>query len=367
MFTRILNQGISWIKQKSFFEFFKQSSVRTFTLLFVLGITLSITIASCSQTNSTNSANALKQNPENTHLKVLKMGHQKGMALLNILKAQRNLEKRLQPLGVSVQWSEFSSTAPLLEAMSVGSIVFGGGGGTGSVFAQASDKPFVRVAANTSSTRSSAILVLENSSIKSLGDLKGKKVAFAKGSSSQYMIVRALEKAGLKYSDIQPLYLSPAEALPAFERGKLDAWVIWDPYTADAERKLPTRLLADNSTVFGDRAIVESPGFYYASPDFVRDHPEILKIILQELEKAGNWSKKNYKNSAKLLSALYKVDLATMEIVEKRGGERKVLPITDEVLTGLQHMADTFYELKVIPQKIDVKDKNYNWLPAQKW
>lgn len=155
--------------------------------------------------------------------------------------------------------------------------------------------------------------------------------------------------------------------MPAFERGKLDAWVIWDPYTADAERKLPTRLLADNSTVFGDRAIVESPGFYYASPDFVRDHPEILKIILQELEKAGNWSKKNYKNSAKLLSALYKVDLATMEIVEKRGGERKVLPITDEVLTGLQHMADTFYELKVIPQKIDVKDKNYNWLPAQKW
>ncbi|GAB1541703.1 aliphatic sulfonate ABC transporter substrate-binding protein [Scytonema sp. NUACC21] len=295
------------------------------------------------------------------------MGHQKGMALLNILKAQGNLEKRLQPQGISVTWNEFSSTAPLLEGMGVGAIVFGGGGGTGSVFAQASDKAFVRVAISTSSTRSSAILVLENSPIKTLADLKGKKVAFAKGSSSQYMIVRALEKGGLKYSDIQPVYLTPAEALPAFERGDFDAWVIWDPYTAEAERKLPTRLLADNITVFGEKAPIESPAFYYASPDFVRAHPDIVKIILQELEKAGNWSKNNYKDSAKLLSKLYKVDLATMEIVEERGGERKVLPLTDEVLTGLQNMADTFYELKVIPKKIDVKDKNYNWVMDRKW
>nr|MDZ8018707.1 hypothetical protein [Nostoc sp. SerVER01] len=92
-----------------------------------------------------------------------------------------------------------------------------------------------------------------------------------------------------------------------------------------------------------------------------------MKIILQELEKAGSWAKNNNKDSAKLLSKLYKVDLATMEIVEERGGDRKVLPVTDEVLTGLQNMADTFYELKVIPKKIDVKDKNYNWVPEQKW
>jgi hypothetical protein len=75
----------------------------------------------------------------------------------------------------------------------------------------------------------------------------------------------------------------------------------------------------------------------------------------------------NYKDSAKLLSALYKIDQPTMEIVEKRGGERSVLPVNDEVLSGLQRMADTFHELKIIPKKIDVKDKNYNWVPDQKW
>ena len=102
------------------------------------------------------------------------------------------------------------------------------------VSSQASDKPFVRVAAGTGRTRGQAILTLEDSPIKSLANLKGKKVAFAKGTSQHYITVRALEKVGLKFSDIKPIYLSPAEALHAFERGDIDAWVIWDPYTAGA-------------------------------------------------------------------------------------------------------------------------------------
>ncbi|MBD2168262.1 aliphatic sulfonate ABC transporter substrate-binding protein [Calothrix membranacea FACHB-236] len=366
MFSKLTNKLFPWINQRILRRIYKPK-INNFLLLFMIGLGLSLTLASCTPHNSTNSANAAKQEPQKSQLTVLKMGHQKGMALLNILKAQGSLEKRLQPQGISVTWSEFSSTAPLLEGMGVGSIVFGGGGGTGSVFAQASDKPFVRVAAGIGSTRGSAILVKEDSPIKTLSDLKGKKVAFAKGSGQHYIIVRALEKVGLKFTDIQPLYLTPAEALPAFERGDIDAWLIWDPYTAQAEQKLRTRLLADNSAVFGDQAALESPSFYYAAPDFVRDHPDIVKIILQELEKAGSWSKNNYKDSAKLLSKVYKIDEPTMEIVEKRGGDRSVLPVTDEVLSGLQRMADTFYELKIIPKKIDVKDKNYNWVPDQKW
>lgn len=356
-----------WATLKNIYVFLKKQILQNLILLFAFSLCLSIAIASCTQINSSNPVNTPTDASQQPKLTVLKMGHQKGMALLNIIKAQGSLEKRLKPLGISVTWNEFSSTAPLLDGMGVGAIVFGGGGGTGSVFAQAGDKSFVRVAAGTGSTRGSAILVLENSPIKTLADLKGKKVAFAKGSGQHYIIVRALEKEGLKFSDIQPLYLAPAEALPAFQRGDIDAWLIWDPYTAEAERKLRTRLLADNSTIFGDKAALESPSFYYASPDFVREHPDILKIILQELEKSGVWSKNNYKDSAKLLSNLYKVDLQTMEIVEERGGERQVLPVTDEVLSGLQRMADTFFELKIIPKKIDVKDKRYNWIPEQKW
>ncbi|MEH2112127.1 aliphatic sulfonate ABC transporter substrate-binding protein [Nostoc sp.] len=368
MLNRLVNQFLAWINQRSLLKFTKQPGIQAFTLLFVIGLGLSFAIASCTPNNAANSVTAPKQEPQKNQLTVLKMGHQKGVALLNILKAQGTLEKRLKPQGISVTWNEFSSTAPLLDGMGAGAIVFGAGGGTGSVFAQAGDKPFVRVAASLSSgTKGSPILVKENSPIKTVADLKGKKVAFAKGSGQHYIIVRALEKVGLTYNDIKPVFLTPAEALPAFERGDIDAWLIWDPYTAQAEQKIRTRSIADNGTIFGDKAAIESPGFYYASQDFVRDHLDLLKIILQEVEKAAEWSNKNTNDSAKLLSKVYKIDLATMQTVEERAGTREVVPVNDESLSGLQRMADAFYKLKVIPKKIDVKDKNFNWIPDQKW
>lgn len=141
MVTRLINQFLDAIKKRSLF---RHHDIKTFILFFVIGIGFSLAIASCTPSNS---ADAPAQQPQVPKLTVLKMGHQKGMALLNIIKAQGSLEKRLQPLGISVTWNEFSSTAPLLDGMGAGAIVFGGGGGTGSVFAQAGDKSFVRVAA----------------------------------------------------------------------------------------------------------------------------------------------------------------------------------------------------------------------------
>ncbi|MEH2082892.1 MAG: hypothetical protein V7K89_23810 [Nostoc sp.] len=139
MFNRLINQR-DWLK------FFKQPGIRSFALVFVISLGLSLAIASCTPSNS---ANTLTEKPQTSKLTVLKMGHQKGMALLNIIKAQGSLEKRLQPQGISVTWNEFSSTAPLLEGMGVDAIVFGGGGGTGSVFAQASDKPFFLISVDS--------------------------------------------------------------------------------------------------------------------------------------------------------------------------------------------------------------------------
>ncbi|WP_298908945.1 hypothetical protein [uncultured Nostoc sp.] len=110
MFNRLINQR-KWLK------FFKQPGIRSFALLFVIGLGLSLAIASCTPSNS---ANTPTKKPQTSKLTVLKMGHQKGMALLNIIKAQGSLEKRLQPQGISVTWNEFSSTAPLLEGMGVG-------------------------------------------------------------------------------------------------------------------------------------------------------------------------------------------------------------------------------------------------------
>lgn len=158
----------------------------------------------------------------------LRIGYQKYGTLV-LLKARGTLEKRLAEDGVKVQWTEFPGGPQLLEGLNVGSIDFGVTGETPPVFAQAAGADLLYVAYEPPAPTSEAILLPKDSPIRSVAELKGRKVALNKGSNVHYLLVRALEQAGLKYSDIQPVYLPPADARAAFERHSVDAWVIWDP------------------------------------------------------------------------------------------------------------------------------------------
>ena len=166
--------------------------------------------------------------------KVVRIGFQKYGKLV-LLKSKGTLEKKLKPLGYKVEWTEFPSGPPLLEALNVGAIDFGNTGEAPPIFAQAAGAPLVYVAHEPPAPKGEAILVPKDSPIKTVADLKGKKVALNKGSNVHYLLVKALEKAGVKYSEIEPVFLAPADARAAFERGSVDAWVIWDPFQAAAE------------------------------------------------------------------------------------------------------------------------------------
>src|SRR3979411_3307165 len=159
--------------------------------------------------------------------KVVRIGFQKYGKLV-LLKGQGLLERKLEPLGYKVSWTEFPSGAPLLAALNAGAIDFGVAGETPPIFAQAAGAPLVYLAYDPPAPQGEAILVPKDSTFNSVADLKGKRVALNKGSNVHYLLVKALEKAGLKYTDIQPVFLEPSDALSAFERGAVDAWVIWD-------------------------------------------------------------------------------------------------------------------------------------------
>src|ERR1700752_927889 len=178
--------------------------------------------------------------------KVIRIGFQKYGKLV-LLKGRGTLEEKLKPLGYQVAWTEFPSGPPLLEAMNVGSIDFGITGETPPIFAQAAGAPLVYLAYDPPAPQGEAILGAQDSPLKSVAELRGKKVAFNKGSNVHYLLVRALENAGLKYTDIQPVYLAPAHPLAAFPRGWVDAWVIWDPYEAAAEAAPGARVLTDGT------------------------------------------------------------------------------------------------------------------------
>jgi len=178
----------------------------------------------------------------------LRIGYQKYGNLV-LLKARGTLEPRLRALGYRVGWAEFNAGPPILEAINAGAVEFGTTGEAPPIFAQAAGVPLAYVAHEPPSPRGEAILVLRDSPIQRVADLRGKKVAFNRGSNVHYLVVRALEAAGLRYADIEPQFLAPADARVAFERRVVDAWAIWDPFLAAAEAPGNTRQLADGTGI----------------------------------------------------------------------------------------------------------------------
>lgn len=280
--------------------------------------------------------------------KAIRIGFQKYGKLV-LLKTKGTLDQKLKALGYNVTWTEFQFGPPLLEAINVGAIDFGNTGETPPVFAQAAGAPIRYVAYEPPAQQGEAILVQNNSPLKSVAELKGKKVAVAKGSNAHYLLVKALEKAGVKFSEITPAYLAPADARAAFESGAVDAWSIWDPYQAAAEKTLEAKTLTDGT------GIVPNTQFYLSSQKFIAAEPKVLDVILDELRGVDAWAKSDIKAVAEQLSPAVGLPVPVLEIALKRQSYG-IKPIDDEVLSGQQKIADTLYELKLIPKEVRVSD-----------
>jgi sulfonate transport system substrate-binding protein len=280
--------------------------------------------------------------------KVVRIGFQKYGKLV-LLKSKGSLEPRLKALGYSVIWTEFPSGPPLLEAINVGAIDFGNTGETPPIFAQAAGAPIRYVAYEPPAPKGEAILVPKDSPLKSVADLRGKKVAFNKGSNVHYLLVKALEKAGVKYSDITPVFLAPADARAAFERGAIDAWVIWDPFQAAAEAATDARTLTDGTDT------VPNHQFYLSSQKFLESDPAIIDAILAGLREVDEWAKTDIHAVAEQLSPSVGLSVPVLEVALKRQAYG-IEPIDSQVIAKQQKLADTFLALGLIPKAITVSD-----------
>ncbi|GGI20706.1 sulfonate ABC transporter substrate-binding protein [Oxalicibacterium faecigallinarum] len=280
--------------------------------------------------------------------KVLRIGYQKYGTLV-ILKGRGTLEKRFASEGIEIKWTEFTAGPALLEGLNVGSIDFGVAGEAPPIFAQAAGADLVYVGNEPPSPTSEAIIVPKNSTIKTVAELKGKKVALNRGSNVHYLWVKALERAGLEYKDVQTLFLAPADARAAFERGSLDAWVIWDPFLAAAEKQIGARVLEDGT------GLVANHQFFLASRSYAEKNPRLLAILLEELDKIDQWGARNLKEVATILAEQTGLDYPTVELAAKRYSYG-VKPVSPQVIAEQQKIADVFADLKLIPKKINVRD-----------
>jgi sulfonate transport system substrate-binding protein len=287
-------------------------------------------------------------------LKEIRIGYQKNGVLV-IARQQATLEEHFAPQGIAVKWLEFSSGPPMMEAMNVGSVDYGAVGDSPPIFAQSAGAAIV-YAAGQPITNGQGILVQGNSPIRTIADLKGKRVGFTKGSSAHNVIVQTLEKAGLSYADITPVYLTPPDAGPAFANGSIDAWSIWDPYFAIGETKQNGRILVDASEV------TKTNSFYIANRDFAKSRGPVLQQIIDVTSSTAKWAESHRDEVAKSLSAITGIPLEIQTVAANRSSFA-VGPITDDIVATQQGVADRFFKLGLIPKPVVVRDAV--WKPAQ--
>jgi sulfonate transport system substrate-binding protein len=282
---------------------------------------------------------------------VIRVGVQKYGTLI-ILRERHVLEQVLKPLGWGVTWHEFPGGPQLLEALTVGALDFGTTGEAPPIFAQAAGSPLLYVGYEPPSPAGEAILVSKDSPIASVADLKGRTVALNKGSNVHYLLVQALASAGLTPSDIKPAYLAPAEARAAFERGNVDAWAIWDPFLAAAQEATGGRTLVDGSGV-GGHALAPNRQFFLATRDFAREQPALLRTLNAQIDATDHWAEQNQSAATTLLaSSMGLTQPVIARAVSRMGyGAR---PLTPDVVADQQKIADTFFDLRLIPHKLDV-------------
>lgn len=282
----------------------------------------------------------------------LRIGYQKSSLLL-IPKAQGVLEKRFGPAGIKVTWVEFQFGPPLLEALGSGALDYGYAGDAPPIFAQAAHANIVYAEVIPARGDSQGIVVKKTSAIETLADLKGKKVGVAKGSSAHDLLAAALQTAHLDWADVTPVYLAPADAFAAFTRGSIDAWSIWDPFLAIAElhgsaRQLPL-----------DREATSQNSYFLANKTFANTYPQIVRTINEELEKTTLWVSAHRDEAATLFSKASGVSLAAEKLAVSRA-QYRAGPLTDTIIAQQQAIADRFYRLGLIPEKIKVADVVWN-------
>lgn len=284
----------------------------------------------------------------------LRIGYQKGSIALVLAKEHGLLEKRFGQ--TAVKWIEFPAGPQMLEALNIGALDVGSTGDIPPLFAQAAGADLVYIGAEPAKPQAETILVRGDSPLHDVAQLKGKKIAFQKGSSSHNLVLRALNKAGLSYQDIQPVYLPPADARAAFEQGSVDAWAIWEPYASLALSQSGGRVLAN-----GEGLGLSGP-VYTARRDYAHDHGDFLWALLAELTAAEALTRSQREASLQVLTQSMGLPEAVIARYVDNRPPSPVLPIDEKIIAAQQVTADLFYANKLLPKQLNVREAV--WTPT---
>lgn len=268
--------------------------------------------------------------------------------LLKLLRARGTLQRALEELDYQVEWAHYPSGIRLVDAFRRGELAIGVVGEGPPIFAQASDVPIVYVAAEAPAPEGEAIVVHQDSPIRSVAGLRGRRVALLRGSNAHYLLIRALEEAGLSYGDVMAKFVFQDAARARFQHREVDAWVIGDPTLAEVQQHLAVRVLRDG------RGLTSNPAYYVAGAEFAKTHPEVISLFRSELAAVQRWARENLEEAAVSLAPQVGIGREAIGLALKRSlGESLRRP---EIIASQQRVADAFFRLKLIPRAVTVAD-----------
>ncbi len=319
------------------------------TLTSSLFTLLLFNLIACQKNDSPSKLNTDQQQSQKTEaIKNITIGYQKSSLTLLIARKQKLLEQQFP--NATVQWKEFPAGPQMLEALSAGSLDIGFVGNTPPIFAQSAEKNIRYAAYEAVPITSQALVIPENSSIKTIQDLKGKKIAVQKGSSAHELLGKILSKAGLTWSDITPVWLPPADARAALDQKAVDGWVSWDPFLSVVERDSKAKVLIDGS------AFPATYQYYIANPSYVTSHPDAINKFISAANSANTWMVQHPAQTVTYYAeAIGQDENIAKQALDKRPKDITIRTLDRDIVASQQQIADYFYQVKLIPQQIDIQ------------
>jgi sulfonate transport system substrate-binding protein len=211
------------------------------------------------------------------------------------------LEDELKRDGINVKWTLSAGSNRALEYLNSNSVDIASSAGLAALLSKANGNP-IKTPYIFSRPEWTALVVPKDSPIKTLKDLKGKKIAATKGTDPYLFLLRALHTVGLKRSDIEHVALQHADGRTALEQGRVDAWAGLDPLMAASE-------LDAGSTLLYRNVAFNTYGFLNVREDVLAQRPNDVKRVIAAYERARLWILANQSEAAKILSEEAKVSL----------------------------------------------------------
>ncbi len=259
-----------------------------------------------------------------------------------------------------IEWSEFQAAQPLLEALNADAVDIGSAGDLNFFSVYANGAPIKAVGATRSDGAAQSIVVRGDSPIRTVADLRGRRVATARGGWTHYSLLRILESAGVKPSELTIVLLLPSDAAIAFRSGAVDAWSVWEPFTSLEVVQFDARVLAHA------RGLTPSASLLAASDPALRDkRPQIADFVARQA-RGWTWARDHLPDYASSTARLIHLPGPVVQRAYEVNDTRAI-PIDDALIREFQTAVDHAVTDGIVSRHFDVAGSvDRNFLTADK-